>query len=115
VERISFLAWKDEAFQLGTEWARCYDAGTPSRLVLDEIMDTWYLVNLGKKSLVLYPFGNSIADELIVNNDFHRGETIFEVLNGLEVPTLSKVPEPHTNGVTNGTTNGTTNGVEAST
>jgi methylenetetrahydrofolate reductase (NADPH) len=92
VERISFLAWKDEAFQLGMEWARCYEAGTPSRTILDDVMNTWYLVN-------------------IVNNDFHRGETIFEVLKGLEAPCLDKVLEPHTNGATNGTHNG----VEAST
>ena len=58
VERISFLAWKDEAFQLGTEWARCYDAGSPSRVVLDDIMDKWYLVNLGKNS----PFNLSAWD-----------------------------------------------------
>jgi methylenetetrahydrofolate reductase (NADPH) len=96
VERISFLAWKDEAFQLGMEWARCYEAGTPSRTILDDVMNTWYLVN-------------------IVNNDFHRGETIFEVLKGLEAPGLDKVPEPQTNGATNGTTNGAHNGVEAST
>lgn len=48
VERISFLAWKDEAFQLGMEWARCYEAGTPSRTILDDVMNTWYLVNIGK-------------------------------------------------------------------
>ncbi|KAH6631899.1 methylenetetrahydrofolate reductase-domain-containing protein [Chaetomium tenue] len=96
VERISFLAWKDEAFQLGMEWARCYETGTPSRSILDEVMNTWYLVN-------------------IVNNDFHRGETIFEVLKGLEAPGLDQVPEPQTNGATNGATNGDHNGVEAST
>lgn len=56
-----------------------------------------------------------------VNNDFHRGETIFEVLSGLEVPNLNQVPKSqtngvhqHTNGITNGATNGATNGVEAS-
>jgi methylenetetrahydrofolate reductase (NADPH) len=48
VESISFLAWKDEAFQLGTDWARCYEAGTPSRLLLDDMMQRWYLVNIGK-------------------------------------------------------------------
>ncbi|KAK5660381.1 hypothetical protein OQA88_12923 [Cercophora sp. LCS_1] len=87
VESISFLAWKDEAFQLGVDWARCYEADSPSRLVIQKMMDTWYLVN-------------------IVNNDFHQPRTIFEVLNGLEVPGLEKVPvpEPHTNGAhpTNG-------------
>lgn len=48
VESISFLAWKDEAFQLGMEWARCYDAGSPSRILLEDVMDHWYLVNIGK-------------------------------------------------------------------
>jgi methylenetetrahydrofolate reductase (NADPH) len=55
------------------------------------------------------------SDMHAVNNDFHRGETIFEVLKGLEAPGLDKVPEPQTNGATNGTTNGAHNGVEAST
>ncbi|EAA32493.1 hypothetical protein GE21DRAFT_5731 [Neurospora crassa] len=84
VESISFLAWKDEAFQLGLEWARCYDADTPSRLLIEEIMDKWYLIN-------------------IVNNDFHQPRTIFEILNDLSLPDLEKVYTPaHTNGATNG-------------
>ncbi|KAK0629894.1 methylenetetrahydrofolate reductase-domain-containing protein [Bombardia bombarda] len=91
VESVSFLAWKDEAFQLGVDWARCYEDGTPSRLVLSEIMDTWYLVN-------------------IVNNDFHEPRTIFEVLSDLKVPNLDMVPVPRTNG-----SHPPTNGVEAST
>jgi methylenetetrahydrofolate reductase (NADPH) len=38
-----------------------------------------------------------------VNNDFHQPRTIFEVLGGLTVPNLDKVPQleesqPHTNG-----------------
>lgn len=49
VESISFLAWKDEAFQLGVEWARCYDAGSPSRVVIESIMKEWHLVNIGKR------------------------------------------------------------------
>jgi methylenetetrahydrofolate reductase (NADPH) len=50
VESISFLAWKDEAFQLGKDWARCYDANTPTRLLLEDMMEHWYLVNIGKLS-----------------------------------------------------------------
>lgn len=52
-----------------------------------------------------------------VNNDFHQGDTLFEVLSGLEGPGLDKVPEPPVNGVSNGIhQNGThTNGVDAST
>jgi len=89
VESISFLAWKDEAFQLGSDWARCYEAGTPSRLVIGEMMDKWYLVN-------------------IVNNDFHQPRTIFEILSGLQAADLDKVPTAPVE-----QTNGQANGVEA--
>lgn len=47
VEGISFMAWKDEAFRLGTDWARCFEAGTPSRVLIDRIMNEWYLINIG--------------------------------------------------------------------
>lgn len=48
VESISFLAWKDEAFRLGTDWANCFDAGSPSRILLDRMMREWHLVNIGE-------------------------------------------------------------------
>ncbi|OTA59204.1 methylenetetrahydrofolate reduct [Hypoxylon sp. EC38] len=66
VESISFLAWKDEAFRLGMDWAHCHDADSPSRVLIEKIMNEWYLVN-------------------IVNNDFHQPRTIFELLDGLTV------------------------------
>lgn len=47
VETISFLAWKDEFYKLGTEWARCYGAASPSRHLIDHLMGSWYLVNIG--------------------------------------------------------------------
>ena len=47
VETISFLAWKDEAFRLGSDWAKCYPTLSPSRQLIDVIMDTWYLINIG--------------------------------------------------------------------
>ena len=47
VETISFLAWKDEFYRLGHDWASCYPATSPSRYLIDDIMDTWYLVNIG--------------------------------------------------------------------
>ena len=52
VETISFLAWKDEAYQLGTSWAKCYPASSPSRQLIDKIMDTWYLINIGMLHVV---------------------------------------------------------------
>ena len=47
VETISFLAWKDEAFKLGTDWAKCHSALSPSRQVIEGIMKSWYLINIG--------------------------------------------------------------------
>ena len=47
VETISFLAWKDEAFRLGQDWAHCHSALSPSRQLIENVMDTWYLVNIG--------------------------------------------------------------------
>ena len=51
VETISFMAWKDEAFRLGSDWAHCHPAESPSRRVIDGIMTNWYLVNIGKRQV----------------------------------------------------------------
>ena len=48
VETVSFMAWKDEAFRLGSDWARCHAVESPSRHLIDGIMENWYLVNIGK-------------------------------------------------------------------
>ena len=66
VETISFLAWKDEAYRLGLDWARCHAAESASRLLIEEMMETWFLVN-------------------IVDNDFHRLHDIFSLFDGFEV------------------------------
>ena len=89
VETISFLAWKDEAFRLGSDWAHCYAAASPSRQLIGDIVDEWYLVN-------------------IVNNNFHDTQGIFDLLEGLEVSgrdepvqvrtQLPERSEPQTNG-----------------
>ncbi|KAJ5154754.1 Methylenetetrahydrofolate reductase [Penicillium coprophilum] len=85
VETVSFLAWKDEAYLLGEHWSKCYDAASPSRKLIQQVMDDWYLVN-------------------IVDNDFHRSDGLFELFDGLEVKELNaevEVPEkPLTNGHT---------------
>jgi methylenetetrahydrofolate reductase (NADPH) len=47
VETISFLAWKDEAFRLGMDWAHCHSSLSPSRRLIEKMMETWYLVNIG--------------------------------------------------------------------
>ncbi|KAF4123789.1 methylenetetrahydrofolate reductase (NADPH) [Geosmithia morbida] len=64
VESVSFLAWRDEAFQLGMDWAKCFDASSPSRQLIEHIMTEWHLIN-------------------IVNNDFHDSSTIFDIFNDL--------------------------------
>ncbi|KAA8911961.1 hypothetical protein TRICI_003647 [Trichomonascus ciferrii] len=65
VERISFLAWKDEAYRLGAEWANCFDTDTSSRKLINELVDSWYLIN-------------------IVHNDFQNPDAIFDVFKGIE-------------------------------
>jgi len=112
VESISFLAWKDEAFRLGVDWARCYESNTPSRLLLEEIMDKWYLVNIGMAPNLTLPYP-LLTHIPLVNNDFHQPRTIFEVLGDLAVADLNKVPvapAPSTNGVHE---SASTNGTEA--
>ncbi|ODQ65404.1 methylenetetrahydrofolate reduct [Nadsonia fulvescens var. elongata DSM 6958] len=64
VEKISFLAWKDEAFGLGEEWASCYPSSSKSRELIDSIVNSWHLIN-------------------IVNNDFHDQLGIFDIFEGL--------------------------------
>jgi methylenetetrahydrofolate reductase (NADPH) len=51
VEGVSFLAWRDEAYQLGKAWAACYDAASPSRALINKIVDDWNLVNIGMPRL----------------------------------------------------------------
>ncbi|CAJ0846780.1 14968_t:CDS:10 [Entrophospora sp. SA101] len=55
VEYMSFMAWKDEAFELWSEWAKIYDKDTISSQLITEIMENWYLIN-------------------IVHNDFHDND-----------------------------------------
>ena len=92
VETISFLAWKDEFFHLGQDWAECHENTSPSRYVIEDLVDTWYLVN-------------------VVDNDFHRTHELFDLFKGLKVKDLDKPIHElkdlpiHTNG-TNGVVNG---------
>jgi methylenetetrahydrofolate reductase (NADPH) len=48
VETVSFLAWKDEFYRLGQDWANCHSSVSPSRYVIEDVMDTWCLVNIGR-------------------------------------------------------------------
>lgn len=53
VERTSFLAWKDEAYRLGLDWAYCHSALSPTRQLIENMMKTWYLVNIGMDTIQL--------------------------------------------------------------
>ncbi|OJK02461.1 hypothetical protein ASPACDRAFT_24908 [Aspergillus aculeatus ATCC 16872] len=97
VETVSFLAWKDEAYRLGEDWAKCHDASSPSRKLIQSVVDDWSLVN-------------------IVNNDFHNTSSLFDLFKDLTVKDLDTEiavedgeTKVHQNGVANGVeaTNGT--------
>lgn len=88
-ETVSFLAWKDEAYRLGEDWSKCHDAASPSRKLIQQVMDDRYLVN-------------------IVDNDFHRSNAVFDlfkdlVVKDLDVEVVGKQPETNGNAETNGT------------
>ncbi|KAJ1735400.1 methylenetetrahydrofolate reductase (NAD(P)H) met13 [Coemansia biformis] len=71
VERVSFLAWKDEAFDFWNAWSRVYGPDSPAAALLRAIGDEWYLVN-------------------VVENNFQKGsESIFALLDGLGQQQLS--------------------------
>ncbi|KAE8224242.1 hypothetical protein CF326_g8066 [Tilletia indica] len=66
VESISFLAWKDEAYELGRKWAAVYEPSSPSRKLLQGLFDSWFLIN-------------------VVHNDFKQPDAIFKVFESLGV------------------------------
>ncbi|KAF1913327.1 methylenetetrahydrofolate reductase-domain-containing protein [Ampelomyces quisqualis] len=71
VETVSFLAWKDEFYRLGQQWANCHSGASPSRYAIQDVVDTWYLLN-------------------IVHNDFHVTRGIFPIFEGLQVKDIDK-------------------------
>ncbi|KAE8180215.1 hypothetical protein CF328_g9242, partial [Tilletia controversa] len=68
VESISFLAWKDEAYELGRKWATVYEPSSPSRKLLQGLFDSWFLIN-------------------VVHNDFKQPDAIFKVFESLGAET----------------------------
>lgn len=73
VEAISFMAWKDEAYELGKQWAAMYEPDSTSHKLISDLMDNSLLVN-------------------VVHNDFHDPEAIFRPFfkAGAEFLTKSK-------------------------
>ena len=46
VEAVSFMAWKDEAYELGHQWAMLYEPESPARKLITDVMETAFLVNV---------------------------------------------------------------------
>ncbi|WRT70575.1 methylenetetrahydrofolate reductase [Kwoniella shivajii] len=46
IEGESFLAWKEEAFDIWTEWSLLYPRHSPARKLLEGISGEWWLVSL---------------------------------------------------------------------
>ncbi|KAK3818915.1 MAG: methylenetetrahydrofolate reductase-domain-containing protein [Benniella sp.] len=65
VEVVSFMAWKDEAFELWNQWSKIYESSSPSAKVINTIRDEWFLIN-------------------IVHNDFQNHEGLFRVLDSVK-------------------------------
>ena len=94
---LCLLTRRDEAFELGVQWAGLYPPESPSRKLIEGIMNRSYLVN-------------------IVANDFKHGEIIFEPFN-LDLETngatgsLDGIGQA-VNGIANGVKEAAVNGVE---
>jgi methylenetetrahydrofolate reductase (NADPH) len=65
------LGIQDEAYELGYQWAKIYQAGSSSRKLIADIMDNALLVN-------------------IVHNDFHDQNKIFEPFFKLEESSVAQ-------------------------
>jgi len=65
VDPIAFDDWRPEAFGLWVEqWGKLYDAESTSRKIIEDISETYYLVNL-------------------VDNDFPKGNCLWEVMEDM--------------------------------
>lgn len=46
IEKESFLAWKEEAFEIWTEWSHLYPTRSASRRLLADVADSAWLVSV---------------------------------------------------------------------
>jgi methylenetetrahydrofolate reductase (NADPH) len=66
---------KDEAYRLGYDWAKCYSPDSPTRRLIESVMDEYYLVN------VVYKLRFHCV--VLINSDFHKNFAIFDVFDSL--------------------------------
>jgi methylenetetrahydrofolate reductase (NADPH) len=85
VEAISFMAWKDEAYELGQQWGSIYDPGSAASDFVKSFFDTSLLVN-------------------VVHNDFRQSDAIFEpfIKAAADYAAQKHVPNGRANGHANG-------------
>ncbi|KAK6462215.1 methylenetetrahydrofolate reductase-domain-containing protein [Scheffersomyces coipomensis] len=80
VEKISFLAWKDEVYRLFSEWVNILQSNLVEA-------DKEKVQNFTK---LIEEFTNDFVLCNVVNNDFiDKNETIFNLIEGLNVPDLN--------------------------
>jgi methylenetetrahydrofolate reductase (NADPH) len=79
VEKTSFLAWKDEVYQLFDEWVKIYQSNIAELNEQDQTSFTQF-INKFSQDYVLCN---------LVNNDFlDKNETIFRLIDELDIPNL---------------------------
>ncbi|CDH48474.1 methylenetetrahydrofolate reductase [Lichtheimia corymbifera JMRC:FSU:9682] len=61
IERVSFEAWRDEAYQLWKEWEQQYPADSKTAQLLRDIAERYWLIN-------------------VVHNDFQQPSSLFEAM-----------------------------------
>jgi methylenetetrahydrofolate reductase (NADPH) len=61
IEMVSFLAWRDEAFEIWREWEHLYPKGSPSQKLLHQIGHDYWLFN-------------------VVHNDFRDENGIWDIV-----------------------------------
>ncbi|EIM86781.1 uncharacterized protein STEHIDRAFT_157082 [Stereum hirsutum FP-91666 SS1] len=77
------MAWKDEAYELGHQWAKLYEADSPSRKLISDMMNKFLLVN-------------------VVHNNFMTPDAIFEPFFRAGAEFAAAPSHPTVNGTTNG-------------
>uniref|UniRef100_A0A4W3HD41 Methylenetetrahydrofolate reductase (NADPH) n=1 Tax=Callorhinchus milii TaxID=7868 RepID=A0A4W3HD41_CALMI len=69
VDPISFMYWKDEAFALWIErWAKLYPEESPSRQIIQNIHDNYYLVNLVDNDFPLKNCLWQVIEDMFLNS-----------------------------------------------
>jgi methylenetetrahydrofolate reductase (NADPH) len=107
---------RDEAFEMGLQWAYLYPEGSPSRSLIEKTMETSYLVNIVANDFkdgqcIFEPFLlDQPKDSLINGNGVSGiGSTLVNGVNGVKDAVIGAVTGVLTNGsipLTNGNGNG---------